>query len=261
MSNFNVFNIKQLKQIINATGISQFIKLNVNKPQLIQQISKYIEFDGYNFTIKSTNEQKFLKSDLLKKNNKSTITAKDKKILEMTKKEVQELKEIYKKNEEQIKKLNLLTNSLKENIEEAQEEEIYPSSSSPSKGTVIGTTKKIKLKKIKEDFNKLIEEPIEDWKDIYRQYKLDSDNAIKYAKKLNPKFNAKDAFEINQEFVKIFINKYGIAPNQFLHQNRLKYDKKYAEKHYNEQKNVTELENYMRDAPLKNALKQNIFKL
>ena len=73
--------------------------------------------------------------------------------MEITKKEVQDLKEIYKKNEDQLKKLNLLTNSLKEDIEEA---EVYPSS---SKGTTSKIIKKIKLKKIKEDFNKLIEEP------------------------------------------------------------------------------------------------------
>ena len=146
MSEFNVFTIKQLKQIINATGISKFIKFSVPKPELIQQIEKYLDFDGYNFTIKETNQQQFLQSNLLKK-DKPKISSKDKKILEMTKKEVQELKEIYKKNEEQIKKINLLTNSLKENIEEVQE--IYPKK----------IIKKINIKKAKEDFNKLIEEP------------------------------------------------------------------------------------------------------
>ena len=233
MSNFNVFTIPQLKKICIQTGISQFIKFSVTKPEFIQQIEKYLEFDGYNFTIKSTNEQKFLKSDLLKKNNKSTITAKDKKILKMIKDEIRDLKEILKNSDElsfkdipsNIKKLNILTNSLKE--------EAYPSL---SKGTIT----KIKIKKRKKDFNKLIEEqiPPTDWKDIYQQYKLDSDTAIKDAKKLNPKFNAKDAFEINQEYVKIFINKYGIAPNIFLHENRLKYDKKYKENYYNQLKKM-----------------------
>ena len=248
MSTFNVFTIPQLKKICIQTGISQFIKFSVTKPEFIQQIEKYLEFDGYNFTIKSTNEQKFLRADLLKKNNKSTITAQDKKILKMIKDEIRDLKEILK-NSDELKKLNILTNSLKELV-------AHPSL---SKGTIT----KIKIKKRKKDFNKLIEEqiPTTDWKDIYQMYKLDSNNAIKDAKKFNPKFNAKDAFEINQEYVKIFINKYGIAPNKYLHENRLKYDKKYAENYYKEQKNVTELENYLKDAPLKNALKQNIFKL
>ena len=241
MSNFNVFTIPQLKKICIKTGISQFIKFSVTKPEFIQQIEKYLEFDGYNFTIKSTNEQKFLKSDLLKKNNKSTITAQDKKILKMIKDEIRDLKEILK-NSDELKKLNILTNSLKESV-------AHPSLSK-------GTTKKIKINKIKKDFNKLIEEQIPthrssvgtthrspvgtptDWKDIYQQYKLDSDTAIKDAKKLNPKFNAKDAFEINQEYVKIFINKYGIAPNIFLHENRLKYDKKYKENYYNQLKKM-----------------------
>jgi hypothetical protein len=154
MSEFNVFTVLQLKQIINATGISQFIKLNVNKPQLIQQISKYIEFDGYNFRLKSTNNQKFLQSDLLKKEHKPKISSKDKKILEMTKKEIKNFKEIINNHSNKIdEKINLLKQQLTNLIEEEQKQEqkeIYPKK----------IIKKINIKKAKKDFNKLIEEEV-----------------------------------------------------------------------------------------------------
>ena len=73
--------------------------------------------------------------------------------MEIIKKELKDIKEIYeKKIDDNMKNLNLLTNSLKEDIKEAEiaeKEEVYPKK----------ITKKINIKKAKEDFNKLIEEP------------------------------------------------------------------------------------------------------
>jgi hypothetical protein len=182
----------------------------------------------------------------------------------MTKKEVQELKEIYKKNEEQIKKINLLTNSLKENIEEAQKEEIYPSS---SKGTTAKIIKKINIKKAKEDFNKLIEEPSIDIDEIkkedikiYKQYEEDLNEAVRKAIKKNPHLHPIEVkFDVNQEVSDKFINKYGLHPGEFLKKYKLKYSKKYRK----QQKAWNEIANfgneYAKEAELKNAIK-NIIK-
>ena len=41
--------------------------MSVTRPELIKQMDKFIHFDGYNFHILDSDEDKFLKSDLLKK--------------------------------------------------------------------------------------------------------------------------------------------------------------------------------------------------
>jgi len=139
MSNFNVFTIPQLKKICVHTGISNFIKFSVSKPELIQQIEKYLDFDGYNFTIKETNQQQFLQSDLLKKVHKPKISSKDKKILQIAKKEIQDIKG-------DVNTIKDYIDEYMKNIAKNAPKEIYPKK----------PKKKINLKKAKSEFKKLI---------------------------------------------------------------------------------------------------------
>jgi hypothetical protein len=73
MSALNQFTIPQLKKIVVYTGLGNYIKTSVNKDILIDQMDKYLHFDGYNFTIKDTKQQKMFKPQALqitKKNKK-----------------------------------------------------------------------------------------------------------------------------------------------------------------------------------------------
>lgn len=148
MSNLNVFTIPQLKQIINAMGISHLIKMSVTKKALVGQMDKFLDFDGYNFTIKETNEQKFLQSDLLKKEHKT----------KKLKTNIQDVKTELKDAKNELQDIKTLVGQMKNDYIQYQDEymkniakyaprEIYPKK----------PKKKINLKKAKSEFKKLIE--------------------------------------------------------------------------------------------------------
>ena len=73
----NQFTIPQLKKIVVYTGIGQYVKTSVNKDILIDQMEKYLHFDGYNFTIKETKQQKMLKPQTLEITQKKRKPKKD----------------------------------------------------------------------------------------------------------------------------------------------------------------------------------------
>jgi hypothetical protein len=108
MSNLNQFTIPQLKKIIYSTDLSKKIKMSVTRPELIKQMDKYIHFDGYNFHILDSDEDKFLKSDLLKKppkkkNKRPDLSLTD--IQDINKKTV-EINDYIKNKIEELKLLN-----------------------------------------------------------------------------------------------------------------------------------------------------------
>ena len=87
MSALNQFTIPQLKKIVVYTGIGNFIKTSVNKDILIDQMEKYLHFDGYNFTIKDTKQQQMLKPQTLEITKKRGKTpSKDKEDIKKLKK-------------------------------------------------------------------------------------------------------------------------------------------------------------------------------
>jgi hypothetical protein len=89
--------------------------MSVTRPELIKQMNKYIHFDGYNFHILDSDEDKYLKSDLLKKppsSSKGTTTKKNKRpdlslneIQDINKKTV-EINDYIKNKIEELKLLN-----------------------------------------------------------------------------------------------------------------------------------------------------------
>ena len=121
MSNLNQFTIPQLKKIIYSTGISKKIKMSVTKPELIKQMDNFIFFNGYDFHIFENNEDKFLKSDLLKKPPKKNKRP-DSRDFSLT-----DIQDINKKTVEindylknRIEELKLLNKSFKQQEKEEQ---------------------------------------------------------------------------------------------------------------------------------------------
>jgi hypothetical protein len=119
------------------------------------------------------------------------------------------------------------------------------------------TTKKKNLNKpaTKAKIEEFYNPEVEDWKDIYKNYQLELKKEVKDAKKLNKNFDAKDYYEIRSILNDDFKKKYGLHPEDFLHENRLKYDKKYLEKYNKEQEKAKEYEEYLKNAVIKNAIK------
>jgi seryl-tRNA synthetase len=156
MSNLNQFTIPQLKKIINATGISNLIKMSVTKKALVGQMDKFLDFDGYNFTIKETNNQQFLQSDLLKKEHK---TKKLKTNIQDVKSELKDAKNELQDAKNELQDIKTLVGQIKNDYTQYQDEymkniakyaprEIYPKK----------PKKNINLKLAKNKFNKLIEQ-------------------------------------------------------------------------------------------------------
>lgn len=136
MSNLDQFTVPQLNKICLHTGISKKIKMSVTRPELIKQMDKYIHFDGYDFFIFENNEDKFLKSDLLKKptpkkkNKKPNsrdfsltdiqdINKKTVEINDYLKNRIEELKLLnksFKQQEQQPKKYNKKLDIIKKEI-------------------------------------------------------------------------------------------------------------------------------------------------
>lgn len=217
MSEFSVFTKPQLKQICVHTGISNFIKFSVSKPELIQQIEKYLDFDGYNFTIKETNQQQFLQSDLLKKVHKPKISSKDKKILQIAKKEIQDIKgdvnTIKDYIDDYMKNIQLLTNFNKVNPQIEDVPEIYPKKLKKNINLKVAKAnlnklikpKKIKIKKI--DF--VPEVPEENPTDVIKLY---DDNMTKVEKKIKKqKLSIDEAFDERAKLFNGFEKKYGMS--------------------------------------------------
>jgi len=106
MSNLDQFTIPQLKKIIYSTGISKKIKMSVTKPELIDQMNKYIFFNGYDFHIFENNEDKFIDANLLQKSTKNKrhdLSLTD--IQDINKKTV-EINDYIKNKIEELKLLN-----------------------------------------------------------------------------------------------------------------------------------------------------------
>jgi hypothetical protein len=129
----NQFTIPQLKKIVVYTGIGEYVKTSVNKDILIDQMEKYLHFDGYNFTIKETQQQKMLKPQTLEITNKK-IPKKDKGTKDTSSKgtkDTPDFKEIKKVAEDTssyvgnyIKKIKDLSQQLKNNP--VDKEEMHP---------------------------------------------------------------------------------------------------------------------------------------
>lgn len=109
------FTINQLKTIIEKTGIKHKIKkvYSMTKQQLLNEINKYVHFDGYRFHIKSTEEEKFLTADTIKKDvrhhaiktNKKDINYEQMSSINESINKIKSLLEIPKKNKKVEEKL------------------------------------------------------------------------------------------------------------------------------------------------------------
>ena len=75
MSNLNHFTIPQLKKLAKHFDLKG-IKISVRKSELIDQIDKYIHFDGYQIHLKDSNEDNLVKPDILKKESHQYIKTK-----------------------------------------------------------------------------------------------------------------------------------------------------------------------------------------
>jgi len=75
MSSLEHFTIPQLKQLVSHFDLKN-IKISVGKQKLINQLDKYIHFDGYQFHLKDSNEDNLVKPDILKKEPRQHIKTK-----------------------------------------------------------------------------------------------------------------------------------------------------------------------------------------
>jgi hypothetical protein len=62
----DVFTLPQLKAIAKHFNLKN-VKISAKKPELIQQIEQYVHFDGYQFHIIKSNEDQYIKHELLNK--------------------------------------------------------------------------------------------------------------------------------------------------------------------------------------------------
>jgi hypothetical protein len=314
----DIFTLPQLKTIVKHFDLKN-IKMSAKKPQLIQQIEQYVHFDGYQFHLKDTNEDQYIKHELLKKQPRQTkkskkeemdeegnfepIEPKPKKKSKTTQTSVMdeegnfepiEPKKIKKKKKpvmdaegnfepiepkpkkKKIKKTDYIPPQQPKKIKKKPvmdaEGNFEPIEPKPKKKKIKKiyneededifkipplTTKKKNLNKpaTKAKIEDFYNPEVEDWKNIYKNYQLELKKEVKDAKKLNKNFDAKDYYEIRSILNDDFKKKYGLHPQDFLHENRLKYDKKYLEKYNKEQEKAKEYEEYLKNAVIQNAIK------
>ena len=256
------FTLPQLKKLVSHFGLKKKIKVSVNKKKLIEELDKYLHFDGYQFHIKGSDGYQLITQEDIKTKKRAKKEETKKKSSDYTEniEDFEKMLESLVKQEEQPKQKPKPEPKKKPEIKKKPQAKPQPKPQKDDDFPIISnlTTKKKESNKSskKLDIENFInpeekEEEKDNWKEIYMNYKNDIKEAIKKAKKKNPKFDVLDQAEVEIEINKEFEKKYGLDPRDYLKQKRLKYDKKYLKKYLKEQEEIRRLEQIAEDIAAK----------